>query len=146
MDVETGAAVKEKSNEAFAFLEEKLGLDVDQFARVIVLQQGEFAQFLRASKGDRNAMVIKLFRLDRFSDLYQRFGSATKTLKGELDKKDAVLQGYEGDTQEKLTADRKTLKETVKSLEKINEDYKSACAMREKAAENERLKKSANRL
>ncbi len=141
VDVETGAAVKEKSNEAFAFLEEKLGLDVDQFARVIVLQQGEFAQFLRASKGDRNAMVIKLFRLDRFSDLYQRFGSATKTLKGELDKKDAVLQGYEGDTQEKLTADRKTLKEAVKSLEKLNEDYKSACAMREKAAENERLKK-----
>ena len=141
VDVETGVAVREKTNEAFAFLEEKLGLDVDQFARVIVLQQGEFAQFLRASKGDRNAMVIKLFRLDRFSDVYQRFGAAARTLKGELDKKDAVLQGYEGDTQEKLTADRKTLKETINTLEKLNEDYKTACAMRDKATENERLKK-----
>ena len=140
IDVRSGAVVKEKNTEAFAFISEKLGLSVDDFARVIILQQGEFAQFLRASKGDRNAAVIKLFRLDRFSDVPKRFKDAAVALKNELEKKDAALAGYENDTAEYLASASGELKECEKALKQAESDYKNASALRDKAAENQRLK------
>lgn len=140
VDVETGAVIKEKNNEAFAFIGEKLGLSVDDFARVIVLQQGEFAQFLRANKSDRNATVIKLFRLDRFSDVPQRFRAAANALKIELEKKDAVLAGYDNDTAEREKQISDEIKLCDAAVKKITAEYKSACEMLLKAEENMRTR------
>lgn len=40
---------------------EVVGLSVEQFTQVILLPQGEFAEFLRASSGDREAVLKRLF-------------------------------------------------------------------------------------
>lgn len=137
-DAETGIAVKEKSKETFDFLGEKLGLDVDQFARVIILQQGEFARFLKATKSDRNKMVINLFRLGRFEEISSRFGDAQRKLKSELDSKDMLLGEYEEDTQENLDACVKKISDAEKSLKLTETEYENALSLRKKAEETEK--------
>lgn len=44
-----------------------LGMTSDQFMQVVLLPQGEFQTFLRASSDDRQALLQRLFRTERFS-------------------------------------------------------------------------------
>lgn len=64
---------------AFAVIQESIGLEVKEFTNVVVLQQGEFARFLKARKADRVALISKLFDLKRFEGLYNKFSSKAKT-------------------------------------------------------------------
>jgi DNA repair protein SbcC/Rad50 len=54
-------------DEARAELEELLGMSCDQFCQVVLLPQGEFATFLRADSGERQAVLERLFGTDRFT-------------------------------------------------------------------------------
>lgn len=138
IDVESGVAIKEKSDDAFAFIGEKLGLDVDQFARVIILQQGEFARFLKATKADRNKMVINLFRLGRFDDIPPRFGECAKKLKNELENKDMLLGEYADVSAESLDASKARLKEAEKNVELADSEYRKIVKLRDEASEAEK--------
>lgn len=46
-----------------------LGLDFDQFCKTIILNQGQFAQFLHSSFKDRKDIIEKLYRTGELSDL-----------------------------------------------------------------------------
>ena len=48
-----------------------LGLGVDQFSKVVLLPQGEFAAFLRADAEDRRPLLERLFGTDRFAAVQQ---------------------------------------------------------------------------
>ena len=43
-----------------------MGMSADQFFQVVLLPQGEFAQFLHADAGDRAKLLQRLFGTDRF--------------------------------------------------------------------------------
>jgi len=47
-------------------LGELLGMSADQFSQVVLLPQGEFAGFLRASVDDRRKVLERLFQVDRY--------------------------------------------------------------------------------
>lgn len=66
---------------AFAFLRDKIGLEVNEFTNVVVLQQGEFAKFLKAGKRDRLALIAKLFDLYKYNDLYTAFNARAGELR-----------------------------------------------------------------
>lgn len=138
IDVESGVAIKEKIDDAFAFIGEKLGLDVDQFARVIILQQGEFARFLKATKADRNKMVINLFRLGRFDDIPSRFSECAKKLKNELENKDMLLGEYADVSAENLDACLLRLKEAEKNVGRADSEYRRIVKLRDEALEAEK--------
>ena len=40
-----------------------------EFSRIVLLPQGEFSQFLRASSNDKKNILIRLFPIHRYSDL-----------------------------------------------------------------------------
>lgn len=61
--------VSTRADEAGAVLRDALGLGLDQFVKVVLLPQGDFAAFLRATPESRRAVLERLFDVSRFSDV-----------------------------------------------------------------------------
>ena len=51
------------------YLEEKIGLNADQFFQVVMLPQGKFQLFLESTTPKREEILKSLFRADRFSEI-----------------------------------------------------------------------------
>ncbi|WP_104118033.1 AAA family ATPase [Arthrobacter sp. B1805] len=58
-----------RNDEAGLELQALLGMDKEQFTKVVMLPQGEFAAFLRADAKVRRELLQKLFSTTRFEDL-----------------------------------------------------------------------------
>ncbi|WP_159802921.1 AAA family ATPase [Arthrobacter zhaoguopingii] len=58
-----------RNDEAGLELLNVLGMDKEQFTRVVMLPQGEFAAFLRADAGSRRELLQRLFSTDRFENI-----------------------------------------------------------------------------
>ena len=79
--LENGRWVSRSSNKAeiAEMLADEIGLTREQFTQVVLLPQGEFARFLRASDDERRALLTKLFGTqlyDRITDELERQGQA----------------------------------------------------------------------
>ncbi|MEA5456143.1 SMC family ATPase [Sinomonas sp. JGH33] len=68
-------AVSSRNDEASALLREVLGMDREQFTRVVMLPQGEFAAFLRAKPSDREDLLESLFATGRFGGVETQLAS-----------------------------------------------------------------------
>jgi exonuclease SbcC len=62
-------AVTTRSDEAGLVVRRAVGLGLDQFSRVVLLPQGEFATFLRATPEDRRAVLERLFDVSRYGQI-----------------------------------------------------------------------------
>ncbi len=62
----TWTTVSTRIDEAAAELDPLLGMSADQFFQVVLLPQGEFAQFLRSDSGKRGELLQRLFATERF--------------------------------------------------------------------------------
>jgi exonuclease SbcC len=62
-------AVAARPDEARAELADPLGMTVDQFCQVVLLPQGEFANFLRAGSDERWKLLERLFGTERFAQV-----------------------------------------------------------------------------
>lgn len=138
VDVDSGVTIKEKHDETFTFLGEKLGLDVEQFTRVIVLQQGEFSRFLKAGKADRNKMIINLFKLSRFDSVPKKFADAEKLLDGQIKQLDKSLEQYENVSAEALETLKKKKKSADEERVKFDKTAKEMNAFAMEAEINEK--------
>lgn len=58
-----------RADEAGQLLGDVLGLTAEEFTRVVLLPQGEFAAFLRADATDRQALLQHLFATERFEQV-----------------------------------------------------------------------------
>ena len=59
-------AVSTRAGEADDEIKDLMGMSAEQFYQVVLLPQGEFAQFLHADADDRQRLLQKLFGTDRF--------------------------------------------------------------------------------
>jgi DNA repair protein SbcC/Rad50 len=60
------STVSTRAGEADEEISDLMGMSADQFFQVVLLPQGQFAQFLHADAGDRARLLQKLFGTDRF--------------------------------------------------------------------------------
>ena len=65
-------------------IQEILGLDADQFRRIIMLAQGEFQKFLASGSDDRGKILGKLFDNRRHIDMQSRLKAAYKVIDNKL--------------------------------------------------------------
>ena len=65
----TWSTVSTRVGEADAEIGDLVGMSAEQFFQVVLLPQGEFAQFLRATSVDRAAVLQKLFGTERFAEV-----------------------------------------------------------------------------
>ena len=89
-------ALSEGVKNTNAMIEEIVGLSFDEFKKCIALPQGEFAQFLKETKGERLKLISHLFGLEKYGvrlneTLKERFAQA----KSAYDVKAGELKGYE---------------------------------------------------
>ncbi len=85
-----------RNDEAGLELLSLLGMDKEQFTKVVLLPQGEFAAFLRADAKSRRELLQKLFSTTRFEDLEKLFTEesqrTTKTLAGQEERQRQLFQ------------------------------------------------------
>jgi DNA repair protein SbcC/Rad50 len=62
----TWRAVSTRAGEADDEIKNLMGMSAEQFYQVVLLPQGQFAQFLHADANDRQRLLQKLFGTDRF--------------------------------------------------------------------------------
>ncbi|HZX97931.1 MAG TPA: SMC family ATPase [Dermatophilaceae bacterium] len=58
-----------RNDEVALVLRDTLGMGLEQFIKVVLLPQGDFAAFLRASPEERRSVLEKLFDTQRFTDV-----------------------------------------------------------------------------
>ena len=85
-----------RNDEASAEIQALLGMNKEQFTRVVMLPQGDFAAFLRADATERAVLLQKLFGTDRFErveeQLRQEAAAAEAKLAAEQQELDHILR------------------------------------------------------
>ncbi len=67
-----------KGEEATAAIEEIVGLAASEFKNVYLLEQGEYAEFLKLTPAKQTEVVGKIFSLTRFGEVYSRANDRMK--------------------------------------------------------------------
>ena len=80
--------LQNKKSETDKALESLMGLTVEEFSRIILLPQGEFAEFLKQNSKEKRETLLKLFPLDQYENLI-------KTIKDKADAEKAKLKAIE---------------------------------------------------
>ncbi|WP_154605691.1 AAA family ATPase [Arthrobacter sp. AQ5-05] len=88
-------ALSQRNDEAASEIQRLLGMSMEQFTKVILLAQGEFAAFLRASAKDREELLEKLFGTEVYQDLELRLGTDAKEAAAQLGTGMAQLTAHE---------------------------------------------------
>ena len=101
--------------EGNALLERIIGLEQKDFEKCIALPQGEFAQFVKSSRGDRLKLVSRLFNLEAYGEgLLKRAGGKMAQAKEDLRVAQTKLEQYAGISAESNAS----LKQKVEGLTK----------------------------
>ena len=72
-------------DEAQQILRDVIGLSREQFTSVVLLPQGEFARFLKASSSDRAEILKQLFNTHRFDEIGDYLSAEAKKLRGTVE-------------------------------------------------------------
>ncbi len=59
-------------SETDARIVDLIGLSAEEFSRIVILPQGEFARFLRLNSNERKAVLSKLFPVERYARVTER--------------------------------------------------------------------------
>lgn len=73
-----------RNDEAATEIHQLLGMTMAQFTKVVLLAQGEFAAFLRATAEERQILLQKLFGTDIYRDVEQRLSTDAKVAQAEV--------------------------------------------------------------
>lgn len=122
-------------------IEELLGFRGEQFRQVVVLPQGRFREFLVAKSADREEILKRLFRTERYTAIQELLKAAAKKLHEQLEfieaecgallgqyKVESVqeLEELKAQYQADLAAQGKKRKQLAEDLEKVREELKRA--------------------
>ncbi len=137
-NLDTGEVLADKADSVTERIKGMLKLDKDDFTKVVVLEQGKFAEFMQMQKAERVKTVAKLFNLERFEKLKKTVADACNNCDKELKALDSALMQYEGVTEAVFAEVKKEKNETEKlcaekqaQTEKLEADVKQ----KEKLAE-----------
>lgn len=124
-----------------------IGLSLEEFAKIVVLPQGEFAAFLRLNSNEREKALSKLFPVEDYRSITEFAVNKSKIYRQELsslEKQIAVLKNdYDeeltGKSIENLTAEENQLNEQHNQLQQelVNEssELQKAVQLKEKITE-----------
>ncbi len=112
-----------------------IGLDCEQFSRVIILPQGEFKKLILSSSEEKSKIFERLFMAERWSDITNKAIDLTKNAKGKLDKityeRDTLFSSFNvksgeelDDKLEKIQEDISINNNELKKLENKQKEYR----------------------
>jgi exonuclease SbcC len=77
-----------RNDEAGHLLTRLIGMGVEQFTKVVLLPQGDFAAFLRADADTRRVLLSRLFDIDLYTDVESWLGDERRRLARAVDEAD----------------------------------------------------------
>ncbi|WP_338747641.1 SMC family ATPase [Janibacter alittae] len=89
-------SLSSRIDEAARVLDDLLGMGLDQFRRVVMLPQGDFAAFLRATDEERRAVLERLFDVTDYVSVEQRLTDQRQRAQATLTAARAALAGHTG--------------------------------------------------
>ncbi|MDB4498067.1 hypothetical protein N9251_01860 [Gammaproteobacteria bacterium] len=95
-NIQTGESIINTSlNEHLELVENKVGLNFDQFKRAVMLAQNEFSQFLKANANDKASMLEKLTGTAIYSTISQGVFLQFQELKNTMQSFQTQIQQFE---------------------------------------------------
>ncbi len=104
-----GAPTAKGADECNAFISEMIGLDESEFKNVYLLEQGEYADFLKKQPAKQTEAVGKIFSLMRFADVYKLADTRMKESENEQRAVDERIADLGDVTPEKLRDEKAEL-------------------------------------
>ncbi|MFJ7737563.1 AAA family ATPase [Lysinibacillus sp. NPDC097287] len=77
---------KQQTNEVDKKLQEIIGLTKDQFSQIVMLPQGEFRKLLTSDSTNKEAILRKIFKTDRFGDMTKKLDAKRKEAEKDLER------------------------------------------------------------
>ena len=130
-----------RKTETLALIEERVGLSFDEFRRSVLLAQGDFAAFLRASEDDRARLLEKMTGTKIYAQLSREAHQRTRAARARVAEarvrldaaallKPEERQAHEAERQ-RLTAEIAPLALEVKAAQVAHHWHKARRALRE---------------
>ncbi len=140
-------ALAEGYRECNALLERIIGLEQKDFEKCIALPQGEFAQFVKASRGDRLKLVSRLFDLEEYGEkltkkVNRRYSDslmATEVLKTRLEQYAGISEENNKSLEQRIAALAAEEKGSAAALEKARAQENALAAALARKTEAERI-------
>ncbi len=110
---ETLYALSANVSESNELLERIIGLEFEDFEKCIALPQGEFAQFVKAARGERLKLISHLFGLEKYgTQLVTKINNRYQEAKSEQEILLARGEQYEGVSEQVIAQLEQTLAQT----------------------------------
>ncbi|MFJ7952063.1 AAA family ATPase [Lysinibacillus sp. NPDC096418] len=77
---------KQQTNEVDKKLQEIIGLTKDQFSQIVMLPQGEFRKLLTSDSTNKESILRKIFKTDRFGDMTKKLDAKRKEAEKDLER------------------------------------------------------------
>jgi len=139
-DLNEGKVLDLKKSQVPTENERLIGLNYDQFVKSIILSQGEFSKFLKASKYERGTLLEKITGTEIYrklgSKVYEKFKEKEKKITDNKNRVDMVtllteeeIKGIKGllkdaaktiEDQDKRLAKRQVIMQTKEQIQKLN--------------------------
>lgn len=120
IDLETGILYPDKKKETLKEIERLAGLNFEQFTRSVLLAQGDFTAFLKATKDEKASLLEKLTGTSIYSQIselvYKKYKDSEKEVQ-DLELKKDTISILEPEQIEMLETEQSQLKETVAKSE-----------------------------
>ena len=124
-DLDTGSVLANQPKRVTELILELLGLSLDEFCKVVALQQGAFAEFLNSTRAQQTEIAGKLFSLEKYGDsLVSAANARQRARKAVVEELESQLAGYAADTEEALRAEEAALAEwSERESAAVREEY-----------------------
>lgn len=118
-------------------VEQLLGLNSDEFTRIVLLPQGEFADFLKLSSSDRKEALSKLFPIDLYTSIMETAKEKSSQYKIKIDSLENRIKDLRSEYNEKQSAlleesIRKDMLHLKRNKNTLNEQISNAAEHRQK--------------
>lgn len=133
-----GTILASKKNEWEDKVEEITGLDWERFSRTVILGQGNFAAFMKASENDKSRILEKITGTERYSVISKKIFEITNKKKDSVTAWESKLDGITLLSDE----EKASLKEEVNTLEEKKTQLKKEETLISEALEYKNLEKT----
>ncbi|MEC3885919.1 SMC family ATPase [Halobacillus sp. HZG1] len=128
--------VASKIKEVNEYIEEILGLDYEQFRKMIMIPQGEFRKLISENSKEREEILQRIFKTEFFAEVTDYFKKQSKELQTEINQfewkisqeKERIVWGEEADADlenEELSKVRKRLNQRIDHQKQMVSDEKA---------------------
>jgi exonuclease SbcC len=138
--------IAEKVREAETLVEEVTGLDYDRFCRSVLLSQGDFAAFLRASEKERSDLLERITGTSIYSELSKAAFERAKTEGLQLEQLQQQLQQLQIDDEEVVASRKAELETQVAQRAQLQKELEKTRQQAQWVEQQEKLEREQQQL